>query len=133
MGSSQQKQDMNRRFASGYHLLIQRENPPPQLAELQQQLAVYQDELSDLGIKDYQVPTLRHISDVNYDPDELLEKMRVPWKMAHLFLAVQVWQCGGGTYFGFHVGFSAGNVTALPADATTITSFWGIGTNKLLF
>jgi len=86
--SSQQKQDMNRRFASGYHLLIQRENPPPQLAELQQQLAVYQDELSDLGIKDYQVPTLGHISDVNYDPDELLEKMRVPWKMAHLFLAM---------------------------------------------
>ena len=58
-----EKQDMARRFAEGYKMLTlaTKGDPPERWLDLQKRLIAYQEELKDLGIRDYQVPGLvRH-------------------------------------------------------------------------
>ena len=57
-----QRQDMGRRFAEGYKriLLQTKGDPPEEWLSLQRRLLVYQKELNQLGIRDYQVAGLDH-------------------------------------------------------------------------
>jgi len=73
--SSQQKQDLNRRFAQGYKLLhakyddglpsevteddvVEKQEMPPAMAHLRNRLLEYIKLLQEMGLRDYQVPTL---------------------------------------------------------------------------
>lgn len=60
--TAQQRQDMGRRFAEGYkRLLLQvKGDPPEEWITLQKRILAYQKELSELGIRDYQVAGLDH-------------------------------------------------------------------------
>eukprot|EP00581_Thalassiosira_minuscula_P019715 CAMPEP_0183728060 /NCGR_PEP_ID=MMETSP0737-20130205/27104_1 /TAXON_ID=385413 /ORGANISM="Thalassiosira miniscula, Strain CCMP1093" /LENGTH=670 /DNA_ID=CAMNT_0025959891 /DNA_START=76 /DNA_END=2088 /DNA_ORIENTATION=+ len=60
--TAEQRQDMGRRFAEGYkRMLLQVEGEPPEeWLSLQNRLLAYQKELTQLGIRDYQVAGLDH-------------------------------------------------------------------------
>mmetsp|Transcript_14129 Transcript_14129/g.39048 ORF Transcript_14129/g.39048 Transcript_14129/m.39048 type:complete len:736 (-) Transcript_14129:82-2289(-) len=53
-----EKQDLTRRFAQGYQLLLQHPNPPEEWIRMQERIQDYRNQLKDLGIRDYQVPAL---------------------------------------------------------------------------
>lgn len=76
--SSTQKQDLNRRFAEGYKLLLlhSKGNPPPEWLEIQQRVVDYQNELDDIGIRDYQVVRMRR-EEFDSDGDLVLQEMRI--------------------------------------------------------
>lgn len=87
--SAAQKQDLNRRFADGYTQILQMDDPPAGFLELKERIEEYQEELSNLGIKDYQVPTLGYVDeDDKYAPDEVLNKIQIPYKILHMVLVL---------------------------------------------
>ena len=53
-----EKQDLTRRFAQGYQLLLQHPNPPPEWQEMSRRVSDYRQTLKELGLRDYQVPAL---------------------------------------------------------------------------
>jgi glycerol-3-phosphate O-acyltransferase/dihydroxyacetone phosphate acyltransferase len=77
--SPREKMDLNRRFAEGYKILMNKygEARPEALAELERRLNDYQKTLHRLGLKDYQVPTL--------EQDDYL---KLCYTIAHLFLVL---------------------------------------------
>lgn len=85
--TASEKQDLSRRFAEGYRqLMLQVEgHPPKEWLDLQERLVDYQNELNDLGIKDYQVPGLDH-EKYELDGDVVLREMRLPYQIAHVVL-----------------------------------------------
>jgi len=85
--TTSEKQDLSRRFAEGYKQLLLRTagKPPQQWLSLQSRLISYQSELNELGIRDYQVPGLRH-EKVDIDGDTVLREMRIPYHIVHLVL-----------------------------------------------
>ncbi len=103
--STQEKQDLNRRFALGFQQLLTKfdGDPPPEFTAFMDEIKSYQAELEDLGIRDYQVSTLeegvstddptgtrhtRSLSDfasMNEDTvDKVVKEVRIPYRIAHL-------------------------------------------------
>lgn len=72
-----EKMDLNRRFAEGYKILMSKygDERPAALNELERRLNDYQKTLHRLGLRDYQVPTLRED-----------DSLRLCYTIAHLFL-----------------------------------------------
>jgi len=88
--TASEKQDMNRRFAEGYKQILLRTegNLPEDWIKLRDRMVAYQKELSDLGIRDYQVIGLdRELKDKD-SADSVLREMRLPYRFAHL---ITVW------------------------------------------
>jgi len=86
-----EKQNLTRRFAEGYkQLLLQAKGEPPEeWLDLNNRIASYQKELSELGIRDYQVPGLdREKNEINsvedVDGDTFLRGMRLPYQICHI-------------------------------------------------
>mmetsp|Transcript_11039 Transcript_11039/g.16907 ORF Transcript_11039/g.16907 Transcript_11039/m.16907 type:complete len:659 (+) Transcript_11039:72-2048(+) len=89
-----EKQDLSRRFAEGYKQLLLQVNgkPPKEWSDLNDRIVAYQHELTELGIRDYQVPGLdsekseiKSVDDL--DGDTFLREMRLPYQIFHvLFL-----------------------------------------------
>jgi len=77
--SPREKMDLNRRFAEGYKILMNKygEARPDGLRELERRLNDYQKTLHRLGLRDYQVPTL--------EQDDYL---KLCYSIAHLFLVL---------------------------------------------
>ncbi|GAB5034484.1 glycerol-3-phosphate o-acyltransferase [Nannochloropsis oceanica] len=77
--SPQEKMDLNRRFAEGYKILMNKygDHRPAALVELERRLNDYQKTLHTLGLRDYQVPTL--------EQDDYL---KLCYTIAHLFLVL---------------------------------------------
>eukprot|EP01083_Nonionella_stella_P224692 799602_1 len=92
--STSEKQDLSRRFAEGYkHLfsLIEGEGEPPkEWKELHSRLEKYQDELDELGIRDYQVPGLEGEQDESDGRDKIMDIMRLPLRIAEILLLLFV-------------------------------------------
>lgn len=57
------------------------------MLELQERIVAYQKELSELGIRDRQVPGLNH-EGYGMDPDNVLREMRLPYQIGHLILLI---------------------------------------------
>lgn len=87
--STSQKQDLNRRFAEGYkRLLFQTKgNPPPEWQDIQDRIVWYQKELSELGLRDYQVPGLRR-EHYYVNGDTALREMRLPYRIITLLFSI---------------------------------------------
>lgn len=87
-----EKQDLNRRFAEGYKrlLLMTDGNPPKEWLDIQERLKAYHQELSHLGIRDFQVPTLSHdsLDDEHIDGDMVLSYMQVFYQICHLLFVL---------------------------------------------
>ena len=87
-----ERQDLSRRFAEGYKQLLLKTagNPPKEWLDLQSRILAYQDELKDLGIKDYQVPALtgehldKELDMHNVDGDTLLSTLQFIYQYIHL-------------------------------------------------
>lgn len=87
-----ERQDLSRRFAQGYKTLLSmsRGNPPKEWLDLQARIESYQNELKDLGLKDYQVTALagEHLDEdlnvTNVDGDTLLSFLQLPYHVVHL-------------------------------------------------
>lgn len=78
--TSGDKQDLTKRFAFGYQqLLLQYGDPPQEWKDLQKRIELYQKELDELGIRDYQVPGLRQSNDN-------ISTMKLPYYIAHLIV-----------------------------------------------
>lgn len=107
---AQEKQDLNRRFALGLQKLLMKfdQKPPKKLEVFMNELKVYQKTLDELGIKDYQVPTLasegagEETTNVqrmmrsasmtleSEEAEEILEDIKVPYRIAHLLFTIFV-------------------------------------------
>mmetsp|Transcript_12590 Transcript_12590/g.18891 ORF Transcript_12590/g.18891 Transcript_12590/m.18891 type:complete len:651 (-) Transcript_12590:4-1956(-) len=90
--SISEKQDLSRRFAEGYkHLfsLVEGE-PPKEWKELHSRLEKYQDELDELGIRDYQVPGLEGEQDESDGRDKVMDTIRLPLRIAEILLLLFV-------------------------------------------
>lgn len=90
---TKEKQDLNRRFAEGYKrlLLMTDGKPPKEWIDIQDRLVAYHRELADLGIRDYQVPSLNHgeLSGNTDTRDAVLASMDAFYQILHLnFLLV---------------------------------------------
>jgi glycerol-3-phosphate O-acyltransferase / dihydroxyacetone phosphate acyltransferase len=85
-----EKQDMDRRFAEGYKLLLQSVNgePPPEWIDLQRRILAYQQELTELGIKDYQVKGVDR--EETSDADKVLSSMRLPYQIANIVFLILI-------------------------------------------
>lgn len=88
--NAQEKQDISRRFAEGYKMLVLKAkgNPPQEWLSLQERIVNYQNELSDIGIKDYQVSKLGveqgKKSDKYEGGDIVMREMRIPYRILKL-------------------------------------------------
>jgi len=85
-----EKQDMDRRFAEGYKMLLQSVDgqPPKEWIDLQRRILAYQDELTELGIKDYQVAGLAR--DESTDGDLFLSGMRFIYQTVYLVFLILI-------------------------------------------
>ena len=86
---TKEKQDLNRRFAEGYKrlLLMTDGKPPKEWIDIQDRLIAYHRDLADLGIRDYQVPSLNHgeiHGDTAVDADTVLGYMDAFYQILHL-------------------------------------------------
>jgi len=86
-----EKQDLSRRFAEGYKLLVLKadSNPPKEWLDLQARIKSYQNELDDLGIRDYQVLGLENEADES-DGDKVMGIMRLPFRILELMFLLFV-------------------------------------------
>jgi len=85
------KQNLTKRFAEGYkQLLLQAKGEPPkEWLDLNNRIASYQKELSELGIRDYQVSGIdREKNEINsvedVDGDTFLRGMRLPYQICYI-------------------------------------------------
>jgi glycerol-3-phosphate O-acyltransferase / dihydroxyacetone phosphate acyltransferase len=90
---SQEKQDLSRRFVQGYKRLLEMHdgNVPEEWLQLQQRINDYRTELKELGLKDYQVPSLteEHLDDeTEVDADKVLSDLQVPYHIVHFFIVL---------------------------------------------
>jgi len=84
---TKEKQDLNRRFAEGYKrlLLMTDGKPPKEWLDLQDRLHSYHRELTHLGVRDYQVPALKHgKSSEEFDGDTVLGYLDAFYQILHL-------------------------------------------------
>mmetsp|Transcript_112056 Transcript_112056/g.323741 ORF Transcript_112056/g.323741 Transcript_112056/m.323741 type:complete len:679 (-) Transcript_112056:2143-4179(-) len=88
-----EKQELARRFAEGYKqlMLMVKGDPPEAWKDLQRRLVEYQQELRDLGIRDYQVPALgreKITPSEATEGDEILKEIRLPYQIVHLLIVL---------------------------------------------
>ena len=85
-----EKQDLTRRFAEGYRQLLLhcKGEPPQEWKDLNSRVIKYQNELTELGIRDYQVPGVeREIKSVDdLDADTVLREIRLPYQIGHVLI-----------------------------------------------
>jgi glycerol-3-phosphate O-acyltransferase/dihydroxyacetone phosphate acyltransferase len=83
-----EKQDLLRRFAAGYKILMDSGDPPRTWVELQTRIKAYRRELRDLGIRDYQVPGLdREMAIVERENgEEIITDIRIGYRIVHLLI-----------------------------------------------
>ena len=86
-----ERQDMSRRFAEGYkRLLLMAEGSPPQgWIDLQDRIIAYSRELSDLGIKDYQVQGLGG-AESRTGGERVMNDTRISYHIVHLIFVICV-------------------------------------------
>jgi glycerol-3-phosphate O-acyltransferase / dihydroxyacetone phosphate acyltransferase len=83
-----EKQDLTRRFAEGYKQLMLhcKGEPPQEWKDLHSSVIMYQNELNELGIRDYQVPGLepeiKCVEDLS--GDRVLQEIRLPYQIGHV-------------------------------------------------
>jgi len=89
--SASQKQDLSRRFAEGYKrlMLMTHGSPPQQWLDLQARILAYSHELSDLGIKDYQVQGLDRENSES-DGDAVIRETRLSYHIVHLIFVLLI-------------------------------------------
>jgi len=89
--SALEKQDLNRRFAYAFKELLLRSdgNPPQEFLELKKNLHAYQQELVELGIRDYQVPGLDR-ERYEIDADTTMREMRIVNRTIQLIFIILV-------------------------------------------
>ncbi|KAG7360385.1 acyltransferase [Nitzschia inconspicua] len=83
-----EKQDLLRRFAAGYKILMLTGDPPAEWVDLQDRIAAYRRELRDLGIRDYQVPALDRemaLADKE-ESEEIITEIRIGYRIVHLLV-----------------------------------------------
>ena len=91
--TASKKQDLSKRFAEAYKrlLLMTQGSPPKEWLQLQERILAYSRELSDLGIKDYQVPGLdRQHKEVEYDGDAVIRETRLTYHIFHLVFVLLI-------------------------------------------
>jgi len=108
-----QRQDMGRRFAEGYKriLLQTKGDPPEEWLSLQRRLLVYQKELNQLGIRDYQVAGLDHEEveigcDTQVKTETVLHRMKILGHICHL-LAISALASLPAMLLNFPVGMAS--------------------------
>jgi glycerol-3-phosphate O-acyltransferase / dihydroxyacetone phosphate acyltransferase len=94
------RQDLSRRFAEGYkRLLLQTAgNPPKEWLDLKSRILAYQNELKELGLKDYQVPAItgEHLEEAledalqKVDGDKFLSFLQFIYQFVHLFALLAI-------------------------------------------
>ena len=83
-----EKQDLSRRFAEGYKQLLLhcKGEPPQEWKDLHNRVIMYQNEINELGLRDYQVPGLegeiKSVDDLN--GDTVLRELRLPYQIGHI-------------------------------------------------
>jgi glycerol-3-phosphate O-acyltransferase/dihydroxyacetone phosphate acyltransferase len=87
--SASEKQDLARRFSEGYRRLLAQSkgNPPKEWVDMYDGIMKYQKELEDLGIRDYQVPELKH-EKYDLEGDTVLRTMRIPFRILVLLFVM---------------------------------------------
>jgi len=102
-----EKQDLARRFSESYRRLKAQSNgnPPKEWADMHDSIVRYQNELEKLGIRDYQVPELKHEEDDTVG-DTILRVMRVPFQIMVL-LFVMALALVPGLLLNYPVGLMA--------------------------
>lgn len=91
--TASKKQDLSKRFAEAYKrlLLMTQGSPPREWLQLQERILAYSRELSDLGIKDYQVQGLdRQHKKMEYDGDAVIRETRLTYHIFHLIFVLLV-------------------------------------------
>jgi len=91
--TASKKQDLSKRFAEAYKrlLLMTQGSPPKEWLQLQERILAYSRELSDLGIKDYQVPGLdRQHKELEYDGDAVIRETRLTYHIFHLVFVLLI-------------------------------------------
>jgi len=83
-----EKQDLLRRFAAGYKILMDSGDPPPAWIDLQKRITAYRRELRDLGIRDYQVPGLEREMAITEreNGEEIITEIRIGYRIVHLLV-----------------------------------------------
>jgi glycerol-3-phosphate O-acyltransferase/dihydroxyacetone phosphate acyltransferase len=83
-----EKQDLLRRFAAGYKILMDSGDPPQAWLDLQKRIKAYRRELRDLGIRDYQVPALdREMAITERESgEEIITEIRIGYRIVHLLI-----------------------------------------------
>lgn len=97
---TRERQDLSRRFTEGYKRLTEQTqgNPPQEWVDLQKRIQEYQEELKDLGLKDFQVPALssEHLEAsveeelMQADGDKFLSFLQFPYHLIHLLTLLAV-------------------------------------------
>ena len=95
---AKEKQDLTRRFAQGYQMLLQQPNPPPEWIQMQERVVEYKNQLKDLGIRDYQVPALHEqhmeqeltVQTVKENPNQALNLVHLTYQILHLLFLILV-------------------------------------------
>jgi glycerol-3-phosphate O-acyltransferase/dihydroxyacetone phosphate acyltransferase len=91
--TASEKQDLSKRFAEAYKrlLLMTQGSPPKEWLQLQERILSYSRELSDLGIKDYQVQGLdREHKTMEYDGDAVIRETRLTYHIFHLVFVLLI-------------------------------------------
>ena len=91
--TASKKQDLSKRFAEAYKrlLLMTQGSPPKEWLQLQERILAYSRELSDLGIKDYQVRGLdRQHKKMEYDGDAVIRETRLTYHIFHLIFVLLI-------------------------------------------
>jgi len=86
--AGKEKQDLLRRFALGYKILLSgtNGNPPQAWLDLQERIKEYRRELRELGLRDYQVPGLDRENQDDEKRNKIRSAIRVVYRLAHLLV-----------------------------------------------
>lgn len=138
-----EKQELARRFAAGYKMLtlMTKGEAPKEWLALQERVVAYQQELRELGIRDYQVPGLDREKAKNLEElegDEILKEIRLPYQIAHLVIVLLL-AAVPALFLNLPVGIAAGLYSesrrkkALARSKVKIRGFDVMMTEKIVF
>jgi len=82
--TGKERQDLMRRFAAAYKILMTSEDAPQPWLDLQERVKTYRRELRDLGLRDYQVAGLDR--EEHDKAEEIQTDVRVVYKIFHLLI-----------------------------------------------
>ena len=142
-----EKQDLTRRFAQGYQLLLQHPDPPAEWQALYQRVCEYRQALKELGLRDYQVPALTEqhmerdvlsVKDTWQHPSMVLQVLHYTYQTLHLLFLIAV-AAIPFVLINFPVGILAGlyaerrRKRALAKSKVKINAYDVMLTEKVLF